>query len=289
MRRGITILVASTFVALAAEKAVDRVSELPPVTRSEMMAIARKFAEYKWMPRRQNLSAPCVRNYTCDFTADVMVTGVPYDWGGIDTIDSFKKRLASGQAAGSHSRHGVTNCTAGIDCSGFVSLCWRQRPVHDYSTSTIRAVAGRPKYNIYTDMKPGDALNKPGVHIVLFAGYTPSGNPEVCEASGSAKRVVCRARTWAQLRILPARLQNGDRRLARLVMKFRCVLAVAVAALVMAGCNRQQNITPERVEASGAHPPDATTNPRAPASAGVSGGKRALLIGINHYKYPDKV
>jgi hypothetical protein len=39
-------------------------------------------------------------------------------------------------------------------------------------------------------MKPGDALNKPGDHIVLFAGYRADGNPIVYEASGSAGRVI---------------------------------------------------------------------------------------------------
>jgi hypothetical protein len=108
----------------------------------------------------------------------------------MDGPEEFDRKLAEGQAAGSHSNHGITSCTAGIDCSGFVSYCWGQRPTHDYSTSNIRDISGRPKYNWYTEMKPGDALNKPGDHIVLFAGYRDDGGPIVYEASGSAARVI---------------------------------------------------------------------------------------------------
>lgn len=167
-------------------------SNLPVLARDQMMATARRLAEHTWVCREVNRRAPCVRSapYSSDWEANQTVTGIAYDWGGMDGPEAFDRKLAQGLAAGSHSRHGITACTAGIDCSGFISLCWGQRPTHDYSTRTIRAIAGRPRYNWYTDMKPGDALNKPGSHIVLFAGYREDGNPVVYEAAGSAGRVI---------------------------------------------------------------------------------------------------
>jgi hypothetical protein len=172
--------------------ASPRQPQMPARTRDEIMAIAERLAQHRWICREVNRRAPCVTAaiYQSDWSANDTVTGIAYDWGGMDDPEAFDRKLAQGQAAGSHSRHGITNCTAGIDCSGFVSYCWGQRPTHDYSTSTIRAIAGRPKYNWYTKMKPGDALNKPGDHIVLFAGYRADGNPIVYEASGSAGRVI---------------------------------------------------------------------------------------------------
>src|SRR5256885_2090457 len=80
---------------------------------------------------------------------------------------------------------GVLSCAAGIDCSGFVTLCWGLPAGHAYSTSNLRIIAGKPKYNWFTDMKPGDVLNKAGSHVVIFTGYNSDGTINVCEASGS--------------------------------------------------------------------------------------------------------
>jgi hypothetical protein len=49
-------------------------------------------------------------------------------------------------------------------------------------------------------MKAGDALCKAGSHVVLFTGYNPDGTIDVCEASGSAKRVVCHKITWSYVK-----------------------------------------------------------------------------------------
>ncbi len=49
-------------------------------------------------------------------------------------------------------------------------------------------------------MKPGDVLNNPGSHVVLFTGYNPDGTINVCEASGSMARVVCRKTTWSRFK-----------------------------------------------------------------------------------------
>lgn len=165
---------------------------LPPITRQEMITRAKKLAGHRWVCRNANRVAACVTQspYACDWKADEQVIGLPYDWGGMDDIDRFNRKLLAGQAAGSHKRHGITVCTAGIDCSGFVSYCWGQPLTHQYSTSTIRTIGAKPRYNVFTDMKPGDALVKPGVHIVLFAGYRADGNPDVYEASGSKGKVV---------------------------------------------------------------------------------------------------
>jgi hypothetical protein len=95
----------------------------------------------------------------------------------------------------------VLSCTAGIDCSGFVSYCWGiPLSSHIYGTSNLRDVGGKLKSNWVTDLKPGDALNKPGSHVVLFTGYNPDGTINICEASGSAARVVCHKSTWARFK-----------------------------------------------------------------------------------------
>jgi len=49
-------------------------------------------------------------------------------------------------------------------------------------------------------MRPGDALNLAGSHVVLFTGYNHDGTINVCEASGSKARVVCHATTWSRFK-----------------------------------------------------------------------------------------
>ncbi len=126
--------------------------------------------------------------------------------------EDFDRKLAKGSAAGAHSRYGVLSCAAGIDCSGFVTLCWGlSASGHAYSTSNLREIAGKPRYNWFTDMKPGDVLNLPGSHVVLFTGYNPDGTINVCEASGSKARVVCHGSTWSRFkRYIPLQYKGID-------------------------------------------------------------------------------
>ena len=193
------LIVAAT---VARQPSPQGVAALPQLTREQIMATAVRLAEHRWVCRAANRVAPCVTTvpYESDWQPDQTVNGIAYDWGGMDDPERFDLKLAEGQAAGSHSRHGITGCTAGIDCSGYVSYCWGQPMTHDYSTRNIRDISGRARYNWFTDMKPGDALNKPGDHIVLFAEYNPDGRPVVYEANGGAGRVIRKIRTWSSLK-----------------------------------------------------------------------------------------
>jgi hypothetical protein len=185
----------STFIAvvcaicLIAERDVSSTSSLIKVTRAEMLATARAMAEHRWVVGAAHLKAPCVRTYRTRWKLDQVVFGVPYDWGGMDNPAAFDKKLKSGQAAGSHQDEGVSPCTTGVDCSGFLSICWRQK--EKFGTAAIAKIAPTlEKADLLTDLKPGDALNQPGVHIVMFAGYNADGTLNVYEAAGSASRVV---------------------------------------------------------------------------------------------------
>ena len=177
------------------------IARLPSTTRAEAVARAKNLAAHSWVCGAQNLHASCSRIYKSDWASGQHITGIPYNWGGVDGPDLFDQKLGRGMAAGSHSRYGVLSCTAGIDCSAFVTLCWGLPTTgHAYSTSNIRMIAGKMKANVFTDLKPGDALNKPGSHVVLFTGYNRDGTFNICEASGSAARVICHATTWSRFR-----------------------------------------------------------------------------------------
>jgi hypothetical protein len=172
----VIIYCAAAVVSLALAPGVDldaRQPPLPTVTRAQMIETARRMAEHR---------------------------------GGMDDGAAFAKKLLIPLAAGSHKDEGVTPCTTGVDCSGFVSLCWQQ--TKKFGTSTIGEIADPLKEeNKFTDLKPGDALNKAGSHIVLFVAYRPNGKIDVYESAGSASRVVLsEAQDWARFKkYLPIR------------------------------------------------------------------------------------
>lgn len=176
------------------------IARLPRTSRAEILARARKLADHAWVCGASNLNATCSRRYRSDWKAGQRITGIPYRWGGTDTVEEFDRKLSQGLAAGAHSRYGVLSCAAGVDCSGFVTQSWGLSGGHAYSTSNLREIAGAPRYNWFSDMKPGDVLNLPGSHVVLFTGYNPDGTINVCEASGSKSRVVCHATTWSRFK-----------------------------------------------------------------------------------------
>ena len=177
----------------------DAVTRIPATTRADVVSRAKELAQHRWTCATSNAQAKCSARYRSDWKPGQVVTGLPYGWGKADSPAMFDRKLTQGFAAGGHSQLGVLSCTAGIDCSGFVAYCWGfPAGNHAYTTSSLRIIAGKPKYNWFSDMKPGDALNKPGSHVVLFMGYNQDGTINVCEASGSAARVVCHATTWSR-------------------------------------------------------------------------------------------
>ncbi|HSP79714.1 MAG TPA: hypothetical protein VLQ93_14375 [Myxococcaceae bacterium] len=161
--------------------------------REEVMAEAARFAQHSWEMRASNQKGTCEGEYRSDHAVGKQV-GVPYAWGGSMSLAEFDRRIGSGQAAGSHSRDGILTCVAGVDCSGFISQVWRLDKRQ--STSTLGTVT-RPI--TLEELLPGDALNKAGKHVVLFAGTSADGKPIIYEASGSASRVRMATPSWSYL------------------------------------------------------------------------------------------
>lgn len=118
------------------------------------------------------------------------VSGVPYCWGCQGSVSQFLNRIQQGTMAGNVcTKDGVRNDVAGVDCSSFVSATWGLST--HFTTAVIPAIA-RQLSNPW-DLLPGDALDKPGSHVVLFLGFTPNREALVMEASpGACQGRVCR-------------------------------------------------------------------------------------------------
>jgi hypothetical protein len=77
----------------------------------------------------------------------------------------------------------------GVDCSAFVSAAWGLAT--HFTTAAIPAITRR--LDNPWDLQPGDALNKPGSHVMLFLRFTADRKAEVMEASpGACNGRVCR-------------------------------------------------------------------------------------------------
>ena len=118
------------------------------------------------------------------------VRGVPYCWGCQGSVRQFVDRIQHGTLAGNVcTKDGIRTDAAGVDCSSFVSAAWGLST--HFTTAAIPAIA--QQLSNPWDLKPGDALDKPGSHVVLFMGFTPNREAQVMEASpGACAGRVCR-------------------------------------------------------------------------------------------------
>ena len=118
------------------------------------------------------------------------VRGVPYCWGCHGSLDQIRAKIARGTMAGNIcTRNAPRNDVTGVDCSAFVSAAWGLS--RHFTTAVIPTIAS-PLSNAW-DLRPGDALNKPGSHVMLFLRFTPDRKVEVMEASpGACNGRVCR-------------------------------------------------------------------------------------------------
>ncbi len=177
---------------------------LPPassVTRREALETSRAYTSLTWKGTirnvRHGVDEDGVRIDTPDAAAPGLPagtwwkpgqcsTGMPYKWGGFDTPRQFARRLKADAAnGGSPAAAGdmgtvekqaagdaaVSRFAAGVDCSGFVSRCWRlPRP---FSTRELPALSiSLPSWD---ELKTGDILIVPGRHALLFIQWEGTG------------------------------------------------------------------------------------------------------------------
>jgi len=124
--------------------------------------------------------------------------GIPYQWGGFDTPASFDQAVEAGKFAGDiytlRKRalldDAVSDQACGIDCSGFISRCWRLE--RSFSTRELAGLCD--ELEKFSDLKAGDLVNKSNVHALLFVEWVDAGKTRfVAYETGSPP-------TWKVLR-----------------------------------------------------------------------------------------
>lgn len=162
----ISALLAGTFAPAAA------------VTRDEVMVRARGFAFHPWRCGTGNVRASCSSPYRSVYVpGDYM--GLPYDWGGHMNVFQFDQKLLLGEGAGSYPADGVLSCTAGLDCSGFVSQTWGSG---HHTTRSLDTISTR--LTSVAQLLAGDVMNEAGYHVALFSHRLGNGDPVWIEAIG---------------------------------------------------------------------------------------------------------
>src|SRR5262249_11490469 len=116
------------------------------------------------------------------------VRGMPYCWGCHGSLEQIRAKIERGVLAGNIcTRNAPRSDATGVDCSAFVSAAWGL--ANHFTTSAIPSIAARINP---TDLRPGDALNKPGSHVMLFLRFTADRKAEVMESSpGACNGRVC--------------------------------------------------------------------------------------------------
>ncbi|MEQ8275179.1 MAG: hypothetical protein RMA76_43670 [Deltaproteobacteria bacterium] len=169
---------------LAVLLAVPCVANAEPLSRKQVLERVDRFVDLEWdLESSDCTGCTCPSSYKSDYQPGSH-RGMPYKWGGYDEVEAFVDKIGRGHGAGSHKKHGVLKCVAGVDCSGLVSLAWGTSK--KYSTSTLHQVTETIDFE---DLEAGDALNKAGNHVVLFAGTRNDGVPIFYEAAGGPGRV----------------------------------------------------------------------------------------------------
>jgi hypothetical protein len=177
------------------------ISAVRPLTREQVIRTAYQFAEVRWRVTPtaygpepdascQGFNARVRRPSYMIGRAQQEVKGIPYCWGCMGSLTQIATRINSGVKAGNVcTRNDPRKDSAGVDCSAFVSAAWGLST--HFTTQAIPSIT-IPVGDPYA-MLPGDALNKPGSHVMLFIGYTPDRKAEVIEASpGACGGRVCR-------------------------------------------------------------------------------------------------
>lgn len=156
----------------------------PSVTRTQVEQRAMSMINLNWTyssSKNSNISSSYAQYITqpaqLKNVTTGQMTGIPYDWGGLDGLDSdsynapwtnFLDAVNQGAYIGNVNTDaglGLIPGTAGIDCSGFVQASYN---IKDYKQSTSTLLNNYFTPINLSDIKHMDILDKPGDHVVIF-------------------------------------------------------------------------------------------------------------------------
>ena len=184
----------------------------PPVTRSQVILTANKFARVHWIMSKINqVGTKFDEAFRSPYPLGERI-GMAYKWSGWDTVEDFLEKIEQGYGAGTGGGSNIyknfsINTVTGTSCTGLVSRAWHLN--HKYTLNYASPLIPRkfqeitqviPGINFaqhkVSGLKKGDAFIN-ATHIILFVYETRDGNPQIIDSSGPGVRF--RQITWKYL------------------------------------------------------------------------------------------
>ena len=171
--------------------AIAQFAQAQTVSRTEALRIGESYIQHHWQASGRNVlqgkDKKGVEVHTPDheggrgspldecWRVSEENIGVAYKWGGDDTPATFDAGVRAGKAAGDvytlEKRRlddaAVSDAAVGIDCSGFISRCWKTPK--RYSTSSLADVC--IKLSSPAALQPADIMNAPRGHVLMFVKW----------------------------------------------------------------------------------------------------------------------
>jgi hypothetical protein len=180
-----TVTVSETPVQPLSDALVEKLDR--PPSRADFVRTMDAYRDHIWTLVDANRRNPCEGQIVSDIAMSCLrptrfvwppregnepypnpMKGLPYDWGGADSIEGFDRKLARGFAAGNIGdtfwADGATRVTAGVDCSGLVSRVWKLG--QHVATADLNGVTS-PLADV-NFMRTGDAFLHAGSHVMLY-------------------------------------------------------------------------------------------------------------------------
>ena len=184
----------------------------PPVTRSEAVLTADRFARVHWtMSEINRTGASCGGGFQSPYPAGERI-GMAYKWGGWDTVEEFLRKIGEGYGAGTGGGADTYDrfpreCVTGTSCAGLVSRAWKLEHKYtlDYASPRIRRKLGEITHavtgvdlarGIAGDLRKGDALIS-ATHVMFFVYETRDHRVMVIDARPPG--TTFRSTTWSWL------------------------------------------------------------------------------------------
>jgi hypothetical protein len=195
----------------------------PPVTRSEVILTADRYARVRWtMAEGNRHGVTCGGSFVSNYSVGDRI-GMGYKWGGWNDIEDFLEKISLGYGTGTGG--GLTyeaipfECIVGVSCTGLVSRAWHldHKYTLNYPDPSIERKLEEITHVIegvhlgahsVERLRKGDALIN-DYHVILFVYETRGGVPMLIDSSYEGVRF--RSLPWSYLeseRYVPIRY-NG--------------------------------------------------------------------------------
>ncbi len=168
------------------------------ISRDEILHRAYEYVNYEAVYNQSHMQQCSGRTPLPYFEARLgqPIRGVAYKYAGHIEVSTYHNAVQHNYTVGdlnTKTDKVVDGCSFGVDCSGFVSKAWQ---CGHRTTSSLHTVSHT--LNSLYELKPGDAVNKPGSHVRLIAANHWHNGFDIVESTVGKEwmRVIARPMSW---------------------------------------------------------------------------------------------